>query len=106
VAWQDKGSTTTATYVAYLLRLAALIQKEQKFNHHIISAVYSAGDDNRMADDASWLWKLNNEEVLTYLNLTYPQTHSWQLCQPQKALNSKVIPMLSPWTSLKEYAHQ
>jgi hypothetical protein len=61
-----------------LLRLASLHRKEQTCCIYRISHIY--GDNNRLADDASWQWDLNDEALLTYFDSTYPQTRSWQLC--------------------------
>jgi hypothetical protein len=45
---------------------------------------------NAITASAILLEVLSDEELLTYFNLTYKQTQSWQLCQPQKELSSKV----------------
>jgi hypothetical protein len=91
VAWREKGSTTTTKRTAYLLRLAALHRKEQICNPKIS---HISGDDNRMADDASRRWDLNDEELLTYFNSTYPQARSWQLCPLRKQVSSETTSML------------
>jgi hypothetical protein len=96
VAWRTKGSTTSTKSTAYLLRIAALMQRNQRC-HHTIEHI--SGDDNRMADDASRLWELSDAELLTYFNSTYPQTQSWQLCQPNKHMSSVLISTLSRGTS-------
>ena len=41
-----------------------------------------------MADDASRLWNLSDNEFLTYFNSTYPQHISWTLCPPPKLMTS------------------
>jgi hypothetical protein len=43
-----------------------------------------------MADDASQLWKLNDDDFLTHFNVTYPQHRSWQLYQPRPRIHSAV----------------
>jgi hypothetical protein len=103
VSWQAKaGSTTTGKSAAYLLRLGAFVQKEQRCNHKIN---HISGEDNRMADDASQLWTLSDSQLLNYFNSTYPQTHSWQLCPPTEQVSSAVISSLSRKVSQRESAH-
>lgn len=36
-----------------------------------------SGTNNVMADDASWLWHLSDEDLLTHFNLHYPQASRW-----------------------------
>ena len=75
VAWQTKGSTTTAGAAATLLQEAALHQRE----HGYLPAIdYLQGVKHNMADDASRKWELSDEEFLTYFNRTNPQERSWQ----------------------------
>ena len=40
---------------------------------------YLPGSLNSMADYASHLWHLNDDELLTHFNFRYPQTACWQL---------------------------
>jgi hypothetical protein len=76
VAWQTKGSTTTARAAATLLQEQAMHQRQ----HGYLSTVeYLDGPRNTMADDASRRWDLTDAEFLTFFNLTYPQTDSWKL---------------------------
>ena len=78
LSWATKGSATSDRARAYLLRLNALHQRAHCYvvRHHFI-----AGTDNSMADDASRLWHLNDSELLTHFNSTYPQSTSWELRQ-------------------------
>jgi hypothetical protein len=78
VSWQRKGSTTTTGAAAYLLRLNSLHQRHFRY---LSQADYIPGPANAMADDCSRLWHLSDSQLLSYFNSTYPQTHSWQLCQ-------------------------
>jgi hypothetical protein len=48
-----------------------------------------------MADDLSQRWDLSDSQMLAYFNSTYPQTQSWQLCQPRPALLSTAMKALS-----------
>ena len=76
LSWATKGSSTSTTARAYLLRLNSLHQRKHRYvaRHH-----YLPGSLNHMADDASRLWHLNDTELLTHFNFRYPQTTSWQL---------------------------
>jgi hypothetical protein len=76
VAWATKGSSTTASARAYLLRLNALHQRTHRYvaRHH-----YIPGPVNSMADDASRLWHLTDSALLTHFNSRYPQHTSWEL---------------------------
>jgi hypothetical protein len=44
-----------------------------------------------MADDASRLWHLADAQLLTHLNLTYPQNASWRMCPPPTTMLSATI---------------
>jgi hypothetical protein len=87
VAWQTKGSTTTTSAPAYLLRLQAL---HQRFHRYYSSAFFVPGKLNAMADDCSRLWHLSDLELLTHFDRTYPQTASWRLVHPTPELLSSV----------------
>ena len=76
LSWATKGSSTSTTVRAYLLRLNSMHKRAHRYvaRHH-----YLPGSLNSMADDASRLWNLNDAELLTHFNSHYPQTASWQL---------------------------
>jgi hypothetical protein len=77
--WQQRGSATTNATPAYLLRLQAI---HQRFHRYMPLLSYLPGKLNTMADDASRLWHLFNQQLLTHFNTNYPQYLSWQLYQP------------------------
>lgn len=89
VSWQHKGSTTTTGPAAYLLRLQAFHQRHHRYLPRLS---YIPGPANVMADDASRLWDLSDEDFLTHFDSTYPQMRSWRFCHLQ-------LPMLSAVTS-------
>jgi hypothetical protein len=91
VAWQRKGSTTTTSAPAYLLRVQAL---HQRFHRYYSSAFFVPGTLNAMADDCSRLWTLSDEQLLSHFDLTYPQTASWRLATPRPAMLSSVTSAL------------
>jgi hypothetical protein len=86
--WQQRGSTTTNAVPAFLLRLQAI---HQRFHRYVPMHSYLPGELNTMADDASRLWNLNDNELLTHFNATYPQPRSWHLYQPRPEMLSAVI---------------
>jgi hypothetical protein len=87
VAWQQKGSTTTTSAPAYLLRIQAL---HQRFHCYCLSSFFVPGLLNAMADDCSRLWRLTDAELISHFNLTYPQTGSWRLAIPKPEMLSSV----------------
>ena len=89
LSWQQRGSISTNTTPAYLLRLQALHQRHHRY---IKTHSYLPGRLNAMADDASRMWSLTDHELLTHFNSHYPQPRSWKICHP-------TLPMLSAVTS-------
>jgi hypothetical protein len=88
VAWQGKGSVTTNSPPAYLLRLQAL---HQRFHRYHPTFDYIPGPFNVMADDCSRLWHLDDSQLLAYFNSKYPQTQPWQQWIPSPGMLSAVI---------------
>jgi hypothetical protein len=91
VSWQRKGSTTTTNAPAHLLRLQALHQRFHRYLPHIF---YLPGPINKMADDASRLFRLSDDELLTHFNLHYPQTVSWRMLHPSNEMLSSLTSAL------------
>jgi hypothetical protein len=62
-------SITSRDSAAYLLRLSSLHQR-----HHQYTLCYDhiAGAANAMADDASRLWHLTNDQLLAHFEQIYP----------------------------------
>jgi hypothetical protein len=89
--WRRKGSVSTVSPAAYLLRLSALHQRchQYKPTHQ-----YLPGRRNCMADDASRLNKLSDSQFLTYFNINYPQNQSWQLCHLRNEMSSALTSAL------------
>ena len=87
VYWQRKGSTTTSAPAAYLLRLQSL---HQRFHRYVPTHDYVQGQCNVMPDFCSRAWHLSDTALLSYFNLHFPQTQSWQLCHPRKEMLSAV----------------
>lgn len=87
-AWHRKGSRSTLGAGAYLLRTNALHQRHYRYRSNIH---YIPGPANVMADDASRRWDLNDVELLTYFNSTYPQNKPWQLSILRPEMHSALI---------------
>jgi hypothetical protein len=99
IAWQRRGSVTTNSAPAYLLRLQALHQRHHRY-HPTFSHI--PGVANVMADDCSRLWKLTDFELLAYFNSTYPQKQPWRLWTPTPGMLSAVICALQRTRSTPE----
>src|SRR5210317_1508827 len=104
VAWRGKGSSTTVKARARLLRLAAGLRRKQRAHHRV---GYLPGEENKMADDASRLWHLSDEDLLTHFNLNYPQTTSWKLHRLPHDLNSLMTSvLLKPESEMESALHE
>ena len=60
ISWQNRGSISTNTAAAYLLRFQALHQRAHRY---VPLHTYIPGPNNNMADDASRLWQLSDDEL-------------------------------------------
>jgi hypothetical protein len=92
VSREQRGSTSTDAPAAYLCRIAALHQRENRYR---LTSAYLPGMLNVMADDASRRWDLDDSQLLAYFNSTYPQEAPWQLCVPRPAMISSTMQALS-----------
>lgn len=90
-SWLQKGSHTTKGPSAYLLRVASFHQRHHRY---CFSADYIPGPANVMADDASRLWHLSDDELLSHFNAMYPQTAPWQMLHLRSPMNSALITSL------------
>ena len=92
VAWSGKGSATSIAARAHLLRYNAIHQRHHRYvaRHH-----YMPGPVNVMADDASRLWNLSDDDLLTHFNASYPQAASWQMHPLTYATNVSLTGALS-----------
>ena len=91
MSWRRKGSTTTTGPAAYLLQVSSLHQRHFRYKPDVH---YISGPANAMADDCSRKWNFTDAQLLTYFNLRYPQTVSWQLRHLRPAMNSALISAL------------
>jgi hypothetical protein len=99
IAWQRRGSVSTNSAPAYLLRLQALHQRHHRY-HPTFSHI--PGTANVMADDCSRLWRLTNSQLLAYFNSTYPQKQPWRMWTPSPKMLSAVTSALQRQRSMPE----
>jgi hypothetical protein len=92
VSRASKGSITSRNCAAYLLRLSSLHQRHHRY--YLRYEDHIAGAANAMADDASRLWHLTNDELLAQFEQTYPQSQPWQLRTLWPQVNSALISAL------------
>jgi hypothetical protein len=88
LSWSEKGSATATSARAYLLRLNSLHQRQHRY---VATHNHIAGQSNVMADDASRLWHLTDDDLLTHFNDRYPQASRWQLWTLSPDTNSALI---------------
>jgi hypothetical protein len=91
VAWQRRGSVSTNSACAYLLRVQAL---HQRFHRYHPTHSYIPGPFNVMADDVSRMYDKTDSQLLAYFNVTYPQKLPWRMWHPPPAMLSAVTSSL------------
>jgi hypothetical protein len=89
VSRSRKGSVTSRSAAAYLLRLSSLHQRHHRY---FVQHDHIAGSANSMADDASRAWHLSDSQLLSHFQQTYPQLLPWKLVPLR-------LPLLSALTS-------
>jgi hypothetical protein len=94
--WQRSGSVTTTSPTATLLRQQAL---HQRYHRYVALNDYEPGILNKMADNASRYFHLNDEAFLTLFNSQYPQSQPWRLFQLHPKIVSSTISALQTKTS-------
>lgn len=97
--WTRRGSVTTTSPTATVLRQHAL---HQRFHRYVSVRDYIPGPENTMADDASRLFHLSDDAFLTYFNSTYPQALPWHLYHPSLPMLSSAICALRKQMSPRE----
>jgi hypothetical protein len=83
-----RGSVTSTSAVAYLLRLGSLHQRHHRY---LITYDHIPGVANAMADDASRLFHLSDTAFLAHFEQHYPQTLPWHLCHLRSEMHSSLI---------------
>ena len=88
IARLQRGAITSNRVPAYLCRLQCLHQRHYR---HLHQAFYIKGEANAMADDCSRLWNLDDSQLLSHFNRTYPQDRPWKLWTLDSATHSALI---------------
>jgi hypothetical protein len=91
VSWITMGSTTSTGPAAYLLHLLA---QQRRTIPYTLSALYTPGETNTIADCCSHLSTLPDDQFLDTMNKYHPVQPSWTLVQPTPKLASSVISAL------------
>ena len=86
-----KGAVTSEGPSAHLCNYACMHQRQNRYYHH---AYYVPGPANVMADDASRLQQLTDEEFLSHFNQVYPQPKPWKLLHLPNDTASSLISAL------------
>jgi hypothetical protein len=94
--WYRRGSVTTTSPTATLLRQHAM---HQRYHRYIALKDYIPGPSNSLADDASRLTALSHADFLTHFNTTYPQATPWHLYIHRPSMISSAISALRTQTS-------
>ncbi len=101
LAWSQRGSTSSLTAPAFLLRSLAQSARQSNFT---LSAVYTPGASNSLADLCSRSFHLNDRDFLHAVQQQFPIQPSWTLAQPSSELlshmNSSLFKQMPPWESV------
>ena len=89
--WQRKGSATTDTCPAHLLRLFGL---HQRYHRYVPRHDYLSGPSNPLADASSRLFLLDNAQFLTHIHSLYTQPTPFRLLNIEPKVISCVISAL------------
>jgi hypothetical protein len=100
LAWSTRGSTSSNTAPAYLLRLHAYLARQGDYT---LRPLFTPGSTNTLADFCSRSFHLDDAEFLHAVNDRFPTQPCWTLAHPTNDLLSNVISALSrkmlPWES-------
>ena len=99
--WQRRGSTSTTSCTAHLLRLFGIHQRHHRY---VPRHDFLPGRLNKFADQASRLFHLTDSQLLSHFNSQFPQRHSYRLWRPSRQFYSAVISALRRKTSRPESA--
>jgi hypothetical protein len=89
--WERKGSTTTDSVPAYLLRLFGL---HQRFHRYVPRFDYLPGKSNHLADAFSRDFHLTWPELYSHYSHLFPQNNGYQVWTPPPQLISAILSAL------------
>ena len=89
--WQRKGSATSISAPAHLLRLQAMHQRHHRYvpRHDFVPGV-----ENDIADLPSRSSHLSDAELLTHYDTFFPQNLPWRMWQPPAGTTSSIASAL------------
>jgi hypothetical protein len=100
VSWCSKGSTSSISANAHLLRWLAQLNRSYQFNLQVVSV---PGATNTIADFCSRSFALSDEEFQDQLNLRFPTPQPWRIVHPPPYWITHLSSVLSPKTSLEAF---
>jgi hypothetical protein len=100
VAWATKGSTSSTSHNAHLLRWLAQLTRHRLFS---LTPIFVSGTTNSIADFCSRSFHLSDDEFLQEMNCRFPITPSWTLAHPTNEMISDMNFALSPKMSPPAY---
>ena len=103
VWWQQKGSATSTSDPANLLRTQAL---HQRFHRYVSRYDFVRGIDNEISDLTPRYSQLTDAEFLHYFNTHSPQTLPWRMWTMSINIVSSVVSALRWRKLLKDYMLQ
>ena len=87
LSWSNKGSATSTAARAFLLCYNALHQRHYRY---VTTHNHIAGKANVMADDASRLWQLSDDAIISHFNTLYLQALPWRMLPLHLSTNSEL----------------
>lgn len=97
--WERKGSTTTDSAPAYLLRMFGI---HQRFHRYVPRFDYLPGKSNPIADALSRIFNMPVSDIISQLAHLFPQTAGYQVWTPRSELVSAIISALHRKQSPRE----
>lgn len=97
--WERKGSTTTDSAPAYLLRMFGI---HQRFHRYVPRFDYLPGKSNPIADALSRIFNVPVSSIISQLAHLFPQNAGFQVWTPPRELVSAIISALHRKQSPKE----
>jgi hypothetical protein len=91
VAWRHKGSNSLDGPSAYLLREAAMLQRQQR---HVPRLAFLHGTSNVLGDVPSRKFEWTDSQLLHFLNSNFTQSEPWQMRRLPAAWRSRLISAL------------
>ena len=99
--WERKGSTSTESAAAFLLRLFGL---HQRFHRYVPRFDYLSGPSNHLGDALSRYFDLSFAEIYSRYRHLFPQNRGFQVWTPPSGITSSVISALLKKQSPRESA--